>query len=120
MGFGLAVWYEPATISVDRAGQVYQQLVSDEPAGLTPHPAVGSFHRKLEHRYPEFDLVTGDDVELSPWAAAHRADDAHVQVSIEPSRCEEVAGYVRELAAEHGLVCFDPQEQLVHHPPRPA
>jgi hypothetical protein len=120
MGFHLAVWYEPVAISVERAHQAYLRLVDDEPAGLTPHPAIGRFHRKLEYRYPEFDVVTDDDVERSPWAAAHRADDAHVQVSIAESRSGEVARYVRELAAEHGLICFDPQGQLVHHPPQAA
>ena len=100
MSFDLAVWEGPRPATDAEAADVHERLMerfeSDE--SQPPTPAIVSYVAALTARWPDIDAPGGED---SPW-----------------SRAEEVAEVASRIAAEHGLVCFDPQsEQLL---PRPA
>ncbi|MFC0626522.1 hypothetical protein [Kribbella deserti] len=62
----------------------------------------------LTQRYPD-DL----DAPGCPWRSSPLLDDAVgdvLAVNIDFDRADEVAAYMGQLATEHNLVCYDPQE----------
>jgi hypothetical protein len=119
MSFELAVWYEPVPISVATADEKYGRLCEqDGEEGAVPRPEVAAFYRDLVDRYPELDSLTAEEAEEhSPWTAELGVAESSVLMSVIWRYSQQVLDFVRELAAQHGLVCFDPQENLVHHPP---
>ncbi|MGS2646461.1 hypothetical protein [Streptosporangium sp. LJ11] len=121
MSFELAVWYEPKPITREHAEKVFRSLhrgASEDPG--TPPP--GEPETTLPHGEdprPE----EREDAEAHPGvtAFADRLPGAewlspdHVLVSVDPERADEVSAEVFALAAECGLVCYDPQRGLVHN-----
>lgn len=51
------------------------------------------------------------------WASAVDQTSARALLAVMPSHAEEVVPVVMQLAAEHELVCFDPQRRVVVYPP---
>ncbi|GGL08179.1 hypothetical protein Sme01_67930 [Sphaerisporangium melleum] len=95
MNFVLAAWHEPEPISRERAHEVYAALARGESGGPHPHPGVAAFAARL----PEAEA-------LSP---------AHALVTVDLDSSDEVARTAFALARECGLVCYDPQRDLVHN-----
>jgi hypothetical protein len=123
MSFDLAVWFEPSPISVEEAAAAYERLCdADEATAAVPtHPKVAAFYRDLTKRYPDLDGLSGEDAELdSPWTASPTVAEASVLVAIGWSHAERVAPFVRQLATQHGLTCYDPQQRTVHGRPTDA
>ncbi|MFE4698913.1 hypothetical protein ACFRIC_17775 [Streptomyces sp. NPDC056738] len=81
--------------------------------------AVAAFHRELTDRFPELSSTVDDDAlaEASPWAAGLDVSAAHVIMAMSWSRADGTAPEVVDLAGRHGLVCLDPQAQVLHRPP---
>ena len=96
------------------AGDRYEGLAEQEPEG-EPDERVAAFHRELTDRYPELHTLPDED-DSSPWSDDLALSASGVLMSICFSRAEEVASYVIALAAAHGLVCYDPQEDVVYNP----
>ncbi|MFJ6083913.1 hypothetical protein ACIQI8_21180 [Streptomyces sp. NPDC092369] len=133
MSFDLAVWYEPGRISTSAAAEKYQRLCDGDTsaAGVVANDAVTMFHRALIADFPELqDSTPGSvtelvpdpaadspQVEASPWTAGLDVSDAHVIMPISWSRAGATAPAVLALAGRHGLVCFDPQAEVLHLPP---
>ncbi|MEU8384557.1 hypothetical protein [Streptosporangium sp. NPDC048865] len=131
MSFELAVWYEPKPITREHAGNVFQSLRHGEPHRAEPPPG--------DRTTPLGDPEAGDP-EALPHGAASRPGEPkdaephpgvtafagrmpgagwlspdHVLVSVDLERADEVSAEVFALAAECGLVCYDPQRGLVHN-----
>lgn len=117
VSFDLAVWFEAASsLTPEAAEEKYARLCDEDLAGVVPSDRVSAFYRALTATYPEIDTVPDEDIDAGPWTAALDVSPGHVIMSITWSRAEEVGSAVRKLAREHGLVCFDPQDRVVHAP----
>lgn len=116
MSFDLAVWEGPRPATDEEAAEVHErlmeQLESDE--SQPPTPAIASYVAALTARWPDLDAPGGED---SPWSVGPLISDASggvITFGCVWSRADEVAEVASRIAAEHGLVCFDPQsEQLL-------
>ncbi|MGW1961158.1 hypothetical protein ACWCPD_12900 [Streptomyces sp. NPDC001935] len=121
MSFDLAVWFESGRVSVADATRTYERLCDGDPtgAGVVANEAVAAFHRELTDRFPELSSTVDDDAlaEASPWAAGLDVSAAHVIMAMSWSRADGTAPEVVDLAGQHGLVCLDPQAQVLHRPP---
>ena len=100
MSFDLAVWYETAPITVDVADAWLAALYESEvPEGITPRPEIAAFVEDLRAAAPALEPTVGADFVLMSFTA------------------DELRQTVHELAARHGLVCYDPQTERVAQPP---
>lgn len=79
---------------------------------------VAAFSAALTARSLESDTSPGDEVDTCPWSAILDRSGRQVIRAMGVSRVGEVAPVVFELAAQHDLRCFDPQEGEVRLPPR--
>jgi hypothetical protein len=112
VSYDLAVWEGDQPADDVSAGEEYIHLYdryiqSREVRPATPR--IAAYVRALLHRYPDVDSDAGED---SPWADAPLIADASGPFLYFPmvySQCEEVSAWASQLAAEHGLVCYDPQ-----------
>ncbi|MGA5445468.1 hypothetical protein ACPCVO_02325 [Streptomyces umbrinus] len=121
MSFDLAVWFEPERVSASDAAGKYERLCGSDlaGAGVVASEAVSAFHQALIVEFPELSSA-GDDgqqVAVSPWTAGLDVSAAHVLMPMSWSRASETAPEVVALACRHGLVCFDPQAEVLHLPP---
>src|SRR5690348_13839880 len=114
--FRLAVWKSRAELSDSEAAKHYAALSAEETAGKFDI-AVYRFQAQLTMSYPDIDLLSEDEIEVSPWARPLEISDDHVIMALRQDRYAEVFPLVLELAAVNGLVCFDPQNIKVHLPP---
>jgi hypothetical protein len=107
MSFDLAVWHSASQFTADAAEEKYRQLCDTR--GTAGGPVVAAFHHALVEHYPE-----GPE---SPWSSGLAVTTDAIVMSIVWPRAKEVLTFVLDLAERHGLVCFNPQEGVVHHPP---
>jgi hypothetical protein len=120
MSFDLAVWYEPSVITADAAQAMYGELCrQDPPAKAVPtHPQVTAFYQDLIKQNPRLSSLSAEqETAQSPWATELGVLADSVIMSIVWPQAERVVVVIRELAERHGLVCYDPQQSVVHHPP---
>ena len=114
MSYDLAVWEGARPESDEAAEQVYLgfaelYLESEEPPAELPTPAIRRYVEALLEHWPDIDSEEGED---SPWSVGGMMSDAtgpFFYFAMVWSRAEEASEYAARLAAEHGLVCFDPQ-----------
>ena len=120
MSFDLGVWSAEARPSRAAAEETYRRLCEEKAAVVPPSAAIRDFHAALVAEFPEptdaADGAGGWD-ESPPWSAGLDVGDGFVLMPMQWSRAAEVAPRVIALAAGHGLVCFDPQAEVVHVPP---
>ncbi|WP_329090861.1 hypothetical protein [Streptosporangium sp. NBC_01469] len=117
MSFELAVWYEPKPITREHAENIFRSLRhGDRENAGTPSPGElrhgtgpGPDEREDAEAYPGV-AAFADRLPGAEWLSP-----AHVLVGVEPERADEVSAEVFALAAECGLVCYDPQRGLVHN-----
>ncbi|MEU0483621.1 hypothetical protein ABZ260_31085 [Streptosporangium sp. NPDC006013] len=112
MSFELAVWHEPKPITREHAENVFHTFRHGKPHGASPRPESGAPHSG-EQEPAETHPGVAAFVERLPEAEPLSAAFALVTVDLE--RADEVASEVFALAAECGLVCYDPQRGLVHN-----
>src|SRR5215469_14575903 len=62
-------------------------------------------------------MVPEDDLGSCPWACSLDVAGDHVIMAIQLEQSAELVPKVLTLAAQHELVCFDPQATKVHLPP---
>ncbi|KAB2344300.1 hypothetical protein [Actinomadura rudentiformis] len=113
MSFDLAVWYEDAPITAS-AGLEKYRVFCDGYLDDGQNGRIVAFLADLASRFPGLK----DDPEDSPWSVEPWVGHDHVLLNIRYPRAGEVEGVVRELAAEHELVLFNPQVATVRNPPR--
>ncbi|MEU4170365.1 hypothetical protein AB0F46_26250 [Streptomyces sp. NPDC026665] len=120
MSFDLAVWFESGRVSVADATRTYERLCDGDltGAGVVANEAVAAFHRELTDRFPAPSAADDDaPAEASPWTGGLDVSAAHVIMPMSWSRADGTAPEVVDLAGRHGLVCLDPQAQVLHRPP---
>ena len=120
MSFDLGVWCAEVRPTRAAAEETYRRLCEGEAAVVPPSAAIRDFYAALVAEFPEppdaVDAADGWD-ESSPWSAGLDVGDGFVLLPMRWSRAAEVAPRVIALAAGRGLVCFDPQAEVVHVPP---
>ncbi|WP_433467051.1 hypothetical protein [Spirillospora sp. CA-128828] len=112
MSFDLSVWREETPITASVAGEKYRQFCDGMPNGETD-PRVADFLTGLRARFPDLK----DDLESSPWNSDPWVGSDHVILTAAWSRADEIEAVVKRLAAEHELVLYNPQEEIVRNPP---
>jgi hypothetical protein len=84
-----------------------------EQTAYDPTPAIAAYVADLLRRWPD----SGDASEESPWADAPLINNATGPLfyfAMVYSMAEEAVTFAAELAAKHGLNCFDPQSEHLH------
>ncbi|WP_067490884.1 hypothetical protein [Actinomadura hibisca] len=94
MTFELLAWHTDAPLTRTEAA-------AQEPGELEPHPAVAEFAREFGVLRPEVDIVA--------------PESRYVRVRMTPEQVDEISTETYALARAHGLVCFDPDRELVHN-----
>jgi hypothetical protein len=118
MSFYLGVWNSPTAISDKEAAARYRELSDEKSAEPQFDDQVYAFYSCLTRHYPEVEMVPEDQFDACPWACGIDLIDDHMIMAIQPEWTEKVVPFVRALAAEYELVCFDPQAGKVYLPPR--
>lgn len=84
---------------------------------IAPSARVAAFMLELRARYPDFDSLSEEECEASPWASGFEYSDQHATFNVQWSAAKKLLGELRALATEHELVLYDPQEEKVYNPP---
>jgi hypothetical protein len=117
MSFDLAVMHVEEPINEERAVKIYHALCEGDYEVLPPGENVERFYQELTAQYPDLDQLSDDEAEDSPWSDSLDVSDGAVVMCIRWSRADDMAAFVKGLAAKHGLACYDPQEDVMHLPP---
>ncbi|MFD0579729.1 hypothetical protein [Dactylosporangium darangshiense] len=99
MSFDLYVWHEPDSITVGDAETKLERHHDGEPAVFAADPAVGRCFDALVERFP----LEGDD---SAWSVPPARSETLLELFCVSHRGPEIADVLRDLAAEHGVVCY--------------
>jgi hypothetical protein len=74
---------------------------------------VVEFYRAITARYPDRSPAPASPWEVTP---LHVATD-HVEMNLTESCADQVLLDIERVAAQHGLLLFDPQDGSVYPPP---
>lgn len=111
MSYDLAVWDSDRPVDDDQACSVYDELyeryLESDDVVVPPVPRIVAYVEALVARYPDGDRSV---VWASP-PVIEEASGPMVYLLMSYGKAEEVSGYAAALAREHGLICFDPQEE---------
>ena len=118
MSYDLYLWRSPQPVTAQQAMTICQKLAEDHDDAVIPHEAVSAFHQDLIARFPKLESLGDDEIDDSPWNMSPSATPGRVILVIGLSHVAQVSPTVQELAGRHGLVYFDPQSRVVHHPPQ--
>jgi hypothetical protein len=118
MSFYLGVWNSPTAISDDEAATRYRELDDEKPIEPEFDEHVYAFCSDLANLFPDVEMVPEDELDACPWASGIDIAADHVILSIQLEQAPKVIGQIVSLAAQHELVCFDPQAGKVYLPPR--
>lgn len=103
MGLNLFVWREAAPISADEARAKLDRWTGGDGDAFEHHSSVARFHEALLRRYPS-----------GVWTAIPAPSDQVIAASCTWLRAAEVSEAVIDLAAEHGLVCYEPASRILN------
>lgn len=113
MSHDLAVWEGERPSDDAAATRIFEQLYSkyiEDEWQTAPTPRLAAYVEALLQRW--VDLTEDDEEDVSPFAAGPVRDETSgpiIYFAMSYSRSGEVSADAARLAAEHGLVCFDPQ-----------
>ena len=115
MSYDLAVWEGERPDSDEKAAAHFEELMDTLEAGDFDPPTerIAAYVAALLARWP--DLTTDEGVD-SPWATGPLLAEAFgsaIYFPISWSAAEEVSTFAAQKAADHGLVCFDPQTETL-------
>lgn len=118
MSYDLAVWQGEMPATDADAASVYRSLMERRSGSPReePAPAIRTFVDALLARWPDLNQPGGDD---SPWNAAPLMGEASgdaIYFGMAWSRAQEAGEFAVQVAAEQGLVCFDPQVEQLRRP----
>ncbi|MEV6965181.1 hypothetical protein AB0M47_08675 [Hamadaea sp. NPDC051192] len=112
MTYNIAVWDGPKPADDATAMQVF--LAMHEAAASSwdaPTTRMEVYVQALLARWPDID---DDETDSSPWADGpilNNATGPFFYTSLRPSMADNAIVYCARVATEHGLVCFDPQQE---------
>ena len=116
MSFDLAVVSAQESPSAEQVAELYYALCDGNYENSRPSESVVRFYEELTARYPSLDQLSEEEAEDSPWSDSIDISDGAVLMVIRWSRAGDMVTYVKALAAKHGLICYDPQEEVAHFP----
>ncbi|WP_328996355.1 hypothetical protein OG394_17060 [Kribbella sp. NBC_01245] len=113
MSYDIAVWVGIRPADDEEADDRYEELMEilEEDEETPPSAAIVAYAQALTQRFPDEPDAPGN-----PWRSGPILADAVgdiLTVNIDFERADEVVSYMGQLAAEHGLVCYDPQEGVL-------
>jgi hypothetical protein len=121
MSYDLAVWVGTRPTSDDDAAEVYERLMDQMEAeagdAAPPSAAIRAYVDGLLARWPD---ITEESGEGSPWADGPLIENAFgdaIFFSLVWSQAEEASDFAARLAAQHRLVCYDPQLEVLRPSP---
>jgi hypothetical protein len=109
VSFDLCVWDGPMPEDDRAAAREYEAVMAELGDPRTPTAAIREYVEALTERWPE-------DAPDSPWAAGPLLEEASGRVvyfAIAWSAADEVPPVAASIAAELGLVCYDPQSMTL-------
>ena len=112
MTYDLAVWEGERPSDDAAAAEAFEGLYrkyidSDDLA--PPTPRIERYVQSLLARYPDMD---DDNDDVCPWSTGPLLNEAVGPLVYFPMRwsmADDVSAWAAQLAADQGLVCFDPQ-----------
>jgi hypothetical protein len=119
LSYDLAVRHTAQRLSDADASKSYGDLCDSNVEGVAANPAIEAFYDELTARHPEIDDIPEEEIDntdLCPWSIAFDRSPGRLIMPCVWSKAEYVDGLIRELAAEHGLAVFDPQQDKVTYP----
>jgi hypothetical protein len=113
MSYDLAVW-EGEQPPDDKAASatfadLYGTYLGENSTDVEPTPAIRGYVEALLERWID---MTEDEEDISPWSAGPLINEASgpiIYFAMRYSMADEVSAQAAAMAAERGLVCFDPQ-----------
>ncbi|GAA1721710.1 hypothetical protein [Nonomuraea bangladeshensis] len=111
MSFDLAFWRQDSPPDQQEAAQVYDKLADGLEGVVEESPAIEAFYQAVISTFPD---LAEDNMHESPWSSPMYVTQECVVVAISWSHAAEVSPILLDLAAEHGLTAYDPQDQVVH------
>jgi hypothetical protein len=117
MSYDLYLWHSPRPVTVQQAMTIMVRLAEGRDDVVVPDDAVLAFHQDLIELFPPLDAIGDEEIDDSPWNASPDATASRAILCFGYSQVPQFAPAVVELAAKHGLVCFDPQSRAIHHQP---
>ncbi|NWF27984.1 hypothetical protein HW130_17210 [Streptomyces sp. PKU-EA00015] len=112
MSYDLAVWDGEPPLDDRRAGSVYDELyeryLESDDVVVPPTQRIVAYVEALVEQYP--DGIDGNVVWTSP-PVIDEASGPIVYLLMSYSKAGEVSEYAASLARDHGLVCYDPQDE---------
>jgi hypothetical protein len=112
MSFDLAVWRPmERQISGAEASRHYVEICSRPFDSIIPGPEMSAFAKAVVEQF----RVVSSAIDL-PWATEPDIFEDSVVMPIQSALAGDLFSIIRQLAAERGLVCFDPQRGMVYHP----
>ncbi|MCW3815903.1 hypothetical protein ONA91_15770 [Micromonospora sp. DR5-3] len=120
MSYDLAVWEGDRPSDDAAAAALFEQLYEkylDKEYRVPPTPRIRAYVEALLERWhieeaDDEDVDDDDWEDDSPWSTGGLMNSASgpiVYLAMVFSRCEEVSAGAARMAADRGLVCFDPQ-----------
>ena len=118
MSYDLAVWQGIVPETDADAAAIYGRLMERMHSTPREEPtsAIRAFVDALLARWPDLNQPDGDD---SPWTSAPLIDEASgdaIYFGMVWSQAEQASEFAVHVAADHGLVCFDPQAEQLRRP----
>ena len=117
MNFYLGVWNRPTPISDDVAAARYSELHHEKSVEPKFDEHVYAFYSRLINLFPGVEMVPEDELDACPWASGIDISADHVILAIQLEQAPKFIFQIVSLAAQHELVCFDPQAGKVYLPP---
>jgi len=116
VSFDLVVWAMDSDASADDVGAAFELCQQGEHEAGEPHPRITGFYTGITAAYPDHGGPAAV-VPHSPWEVTplHVATD-HVEMKLSDVCADDVLLAVERLAAENGLLLFDPQGGTVYPP----
>lgn len=115
MSYDLAIWPGPRPATSDAATEEYELRLDAMEETLeagcepTPAPELVALVEAVLARFPALDEDSGPEC---PWASAPLVDEIVGDLLVLPmtfSGADDARDVVAQIAAAHGLVCYDPQ-----------
>jgi hypothetical protein len=113
VSYELAVWEGSPPPSNEAAMAIYTELIArlEDDAVEAPSDRIRQYVDALVAKWPD---MTDDEGTDSPWADGSMPGTAigsAIYFSMSWSCAAQASHFAADLAAEHGLVCFDPQTE---------
>jgi hypothetical protein len=116
MSYDFALWEIREPLEDAEAGRVYGELIeTGRSDSIQASDKIGIVASELQTHWPPPPAGREDE---SPWSAPMDVSPSHLIVTIVPSRLWDIWPVLGQLAKEHELVMYDPQQQAVFLPPR--